>query len=62
MLEQEKDIFTGIRYLLKATGTRKAIIGIEANKQDAADHLARHIPKELPVTIKVLPVKYPPAG
>ncbi|MCW5515737.1 electron transport complex subunit RsxC [Muriicola sp. Z0-33] len=59
MLEQESDIFTGIKYLLKATGAKNAIIGIEANKQDAADHLAKHIPKELPVTIKVLPVKYP---
>ncbi|ARV15376.1 electron transport complex subunit RsxC [Polaribacter sp. SA4-12] len=59
MLEQENDIFTGIKYLLKATGAKKAIIGIEANKQDAADHLAKYIPKELPVTIKVLPVKYP---
>ncbi len=59
MLEQESDIFTGIKYLLKATGAEKAIIGIEANKQDAADFLAKHIPKELAVTITVLPVKYP---
>ena len=59
MLEQERDIFKGIHYLLKATGAQNAIIGIEANKQDAADHLAKHLPKELPVSIKVLPVKYP---
>ncbi|BFP39405.1 electron transport complex subunit RsxC [Flavobacteriaceae bacterium GF1] len=59
MLEQEKDIFKGIHYLLKATGAQNAIIGIEANKQDAADHLAKHLPKELPLSIKVLPVKYP---
>jgi electron transport complex protein RnfC len=59
MLEQESDIFTGIKYLLKATGAEKAIIGIEANKQDAADHLAKHIPKGMPVSIAVLPVKYP---
>ncbi len=59
MLEQEADIFTGIKYLLKATGSKKAIIGIEANKQDAADHLAKHIPKGLPISVQVLPVKYP---
>ena len=47
MLEQESDIFTGIKYLLKATGAAKAIIGIEANKQDAADHLKKHIPADL---------------
>ncbi len=59
MLEQEGDIFTGITYLLKATGAKNAIIGIEANKQDAADHLTKHLPKDLPVSVKVLPVKYP---
>lgn len=59
MLEQAEDIFTGIRYLLKATGAAKVIIGIEANKQDAADHLATQIPNDLSVSIKVVPVKYP---
>lgn len=59
MLEQEGDIFNGIRYLLKATGARKAIIGIEANKPDAAEHLARHIPDDIPASVEVVPVKYP---
>ena len=59
MLEQADDIFMGIRYLLKATGAKRAIIGIEANKQDAADHLASQIPADIPVTVEVLPVKYP---
>ena len=59
MLEQGKDIFTGIKYLMKATGAKRAIIGIEANKQDAADHLEKMIPPGEPVTVKVVPVKYP---
>ncbi len=59
MLEQADDIFMGIRYLFKATNADKCIIGIEANKQDAADHLAGRIPKDLPVTVQVVPVKYP---
>lgn len=59
MLEQASDIFMGIRYLLRATGAERAIIGIEANKQDAADHLASNIPEGLPVSVKVVPVKYP---
>ena len=59
MLEQADDIFTGIRYLLKATGAGRAIIGIEANKQDAADHLASRIPDDAPVSVEVVPVKYP---
>jgi electron transport complex protein RnfC len=59
MLEQGPDIFTGIRYLLRATGAERAIIGVEANKQDAADHLAAIIPEDMPVTVQVVPVKYP---
>ncbi len=59
MLEQADDIFMGIRYLQKATGAKETIIGIEANKQDAADHLTSKIPTDLPVTVKVVPVKYP---
>jgi electron transport complex protein RnfC len=59
MLEQADDIFMGIRYLLKSTGAERCIIGIEANKQDAADHLASQLPDDIPVTVEVVPVKYP---
>lgn len=59
MLEQGADIFMGIRYLLRATGAERAVIGIEANKQDAADHLAGMIPPDIPVEVQVVPVKYP---
>jgi len=59
MLEQADDIFMGIRYLLKCTGAKEVIIGIEANKQDAADLLTQKIPAGMPATVKVVPVKYP---
>lgn len=59
MLEYGADIFVGIQYLLKATGAERAIIGIEANKQDAADYLEGIIPEGAPVSVKVVPVKYP---
>jgi len=59
MLEQSNDIFLGIRYLLKATGARRAVIGIEANKADAAEHLRKTRPDDVPVEIEVLSVKYP---
>ena len=59
MLEQPNDIFMGIRYLLKSTGAKRAIIGIEANKQDAADFLSGRLPDDIPVTVEVVPVKYP---
>lgn len=59
MLEQTENVLMGIRYLLKATAAERAIIGVEANKRDAAEHLEAMLPKELPVSVKVVPVKYP---
>lgn len=59
MLEQQEDIFLGIRYVLKVTGAEHAIIAIEANKLDAADALANNLPPDLAAEVKVLPVKYP---
>ena len=59
MLEQAADVHKGIRYLLKATGAGKAIIGVEANKLDAAGALRAATPTDLAVDIEVLDVKYP---
>jgi len=59
MLEQTDDIFMGIRYLLRATGTKKVIIAVEANKQDAVQKLQECCPDDLPVEVRVSPVKYP---
>ncbi|MFZ1456974.1 MAG: electron transport complex subunit RsxC, partial [Saprospiraceae bacterium] len=59
MLEQGDDIYMGIRYLMKVTGAKEAIIGIEGNKQDAADHLNKIKPTDISVSVKVVPVKYP---
>ena len=59
MLEQTQDIITGIRYLLIVSSAPRAIIGVEANKADAAEALRKAVPDDLPVTVHVLPVKYP---
>jgi electron transport complex protein RnfC len=59
MLEQPADIVTGIRYLLKASGAGRAIIGVEANKLDVVQVLRDHIPADLPASVGVLQVKYP---
>jgi electron transport complex protein RnfC len=59
MLEQGTDIFTGIRYLLAATGAARAIVGVERNKRDAAAHLAATLPADLPARVEVVDVKYP---
>jgi electron transport complex protein RnfC len=59
MLQQREDIFQGIRYLMKVSGAERVIVGIEANKPDAAEHLRAGIPDDLPVSVEVLSVKYP---
>jgi len=59
MLEQTADIFMGIRYLLKATGATDVIIAVEANKLDAVRKLRAGCPDDLPVTVRMCPVKYP---
>jgi electron transport complex protein RnfC len=59
MLEQREDLFTGIRYLRKVTGAERVIIGVEANKPDAAEHLRQGLPDDMMVSVEVLPVKYP---
>jgi electron transport complex protein RnfC len=59
MLEQSADVFVGIRYLLKATGAKRAVIGVEANKLDAAEVLRRSVPADMPVAVEVVEVKYP---
>jgi electron transport complex protein RnfC len=59
MLEQSDDIFMGIRYLLKISGAERVIIGVEANKQDAANHLQESFPDDLNGSVEVLEVKYP---
>jgi electron transport complex protein RnfC len=59
MLEQTDDIFSGIRYLMRATDVTTAMIAIEANKPDAVARLRQECPLDLPVDIRVCPVKYP---
>jgi electron transport complex protein RnfC len=59
MLEQREDIFTGVRYLMKVTGVKRVIVGVEANKPDAVEHLRAGCPADLPVSVASLRVKYP---
>jgi electron transport complex protein RnfC len=59
MLEKGKQIIIGIRILMKALEVNKAIIGIEANKPDAIEHLT-NLCKDYPeITVQGLKLKYP---
>jgi len=59
MLEQQDDLFVGLRYVLAATGAERAIVAVEANKLDAAEALRDAMPADLPATVEVVAVKYP---
>jgi electron transport complex protein RnfC len=59
MLEQREDVVAGIGYLLKVCGAKHAIVAIEANKLDAAEHMRAGIPEGLPASVEMLRVKYP---
>ncbi|MFB1488201.1 MULTISPECIES: electron transport complex subunit RsxC [unclassified Thiocapsa] len=59
MLEQSDALIRGIKLALKATGAKRAIIGVEDNKLDAVAHLRSVLPKDLPITAEAVETKYP---
>ena len=59
MLEHPGEVWTGVRYLLAATGAQQAVVAVEANKADAAAALERARPASVPGSVEILPVKYP---
>lgn len=63
MMEHGYAIVNGILLFIKASGSKKAIICLEDNKQDVAKVLESIIAdKELPIEIKILPTRYPQGG
>jgi electron transport complex protein RnfC len=58
MLEQTDDLLLGIRYLLKATAARRAILALEHHTRDVSDQV-RASATDLPLELRVLAVKYP---
>lgn len=59
MLENGEEIMIGISILMKGLNVGKAMIGIEMNKPDAADHLTRLASSFKGITVHQLKVKYP---
>jgi len=62
MLEKGAEVLTGATIIMKALGVEKAIIGIEANKPDAINHLTALSKDFEGVTVQPLKVKYPQGG
>jgi len=59
MVERGEQVLTGVSILMKALGTKKAMIGIENNKSDAISHLTRLSESFEGITVHPLKVKYP---
>jgi Na+-translocating ferredoxin:NAD+ oxidoreductase subunit C len=59
MLERAADLVAGLKLLVKAVGADKGIIGVEANKMDAADALTSAVKGEKSLSVEILEVKYP---
>jgi electron transport complex protein RnfC len=59
MLEQTDALIRGIRIALKATGAKRAIIGVEDNKLDAVSRIRARLPNDLPIDAQAVESKYP---
>ena len=59
MLERPAEVMAGIRIALRATGARKALIGVEDNKPDAVAALRGQIGPGDPVQVVEVESKYP---
>lgn len=62
MLEQPEEIIRGVELARKACGAPKAVIGVEENKQDAAERLSESVPAEMPIEVACLKERYPQGG
>lgn len=59
MLEEPEKVILGLRLLLQATGAKRGIIAVEANKTDAAAKLSALVTGDPAISVEVLPVRYP---
>lgn len=62
MLEKGAEILVGAKILMKALDVDKAIIGIENNKPDAIELMAKLVANEKGIVVQTLKVQYPQGG
>lgn len=62
MIERPGDIVFGLKVLMKATGAKNGIIGIEENKPEAIEAMRQAVLSEEGLELKVLATKYPQGG
>ncbi len=59
MLEQTDALLSGIRIALRATGARRALIGIESNKPDAIETLRAAVANDANIEVQAVKARYP---
>ena len=59
MLEQGERVIGGARILMQAFGLKSAVIGVEANKEDAIEHLKSLVGGKGDVIVESLRTRYP---
>ena len=59
MVEQASDVMEGVRLLMRALGVRRAVVGVEDNKNDARRALVAARPAGCEVVCAKLETKYP---
>jgi electron transport complex protein RnfC len=59
MLERTDALIVGIEIALRATGARRAVIGIEDNKLDAVARIRERLPKLGHISVEAVETKYP---
>jgi electron transport complex protein RnfC len=59
MVEQADQILLGLRIVMKATGAKRAMIGIEDNKMDAVARLQAALSRDDAITVHAVEAKYP---
>ena len=62
MLSCPDEILEGIRFIMRATGVKRAVIGIEDNKRDAIKNLQNHLKEGDGIRVMPLKTKYPQGG
>ena len=62
MLACPDEIIEGVKYIMRATGVNRAVIGVEDNKRDAICNLEKHLEGESGISVMPLKTKYPQGG
>ena len=62
MLERGEELIIGTRILMRAIGVTTAVIGVEANKPDAVEHLSKIVGTATDIKVQMLKTQYPQGG